>query len=145
MRFRAPCGGGAVDKQILIQGGRVTAWYSYAGLPGGRLRTELCLAMPSCDGFAGRYILRGEIPGGFGQSLDVDDVTELVLDDRFMRGSVGILTSRPARVRARPLHTVSQSEDGFEKVMQCAVVELEWPIGAKPGEVSVTLKVSADG
>jgi len=40
-------------------------------------------------------------------------------DDRFMRGSVGILTSHPARVRARPLHTVSQSEDGFEKVMQC--------------------------
>ena len=145
VRFRAPCGGGAVDKQILIQGGRVTAWYSYAGLTGGRLRTELCLAMPSCDGFAGRYILRGEIPGGFGQSLDVDDVTELMLDDRFMRGSVGILTSRPARVRARPLHTVSQSEDGFEKVMQCAVVELEWSVGAKPGEVSVTLKVAADG
>jgi hypothetical protein len=145
LRFRAPCGGGAVDKQILVQGGRVTAWYSYAGLPGGRLSTEICLAMPSCDGFAGRYILRGEIPGGFGQPLDVDDVTELVLDDRFMRGSVGILTSRPARVRARPLHTVSQSEDGFEKVMQCAVIELEWPVGAKPGEVSVTLKVAADG
>jgi len=144
LRFRAPCGGGAVDKQILIQGGRVTAWYSYAGLTGGRLRTELCLAMPSCDGFAGRYILRGEIPGGFGQPLDAEDVTELVLDDRFMRGSIGILTSRPARVRARPLHTVSQSENGFEKVMQCAVVELEWPIGAKPGEVSVTLKVAAD-
>jgi hypothetical protein len=145
LRFRAPCGGGAVDKQILVQGGRVTAWYSYAGLPGGRLRTEICLAMPSCDGFAGRYILHGEIPGGFGQPLDAEEVTELVLDDRFMRGSVGILTSRPARVRARPLHTVSQSEDGFEKVMQCAVIELEWPIGAKPGEVSVTLKVAADG
>jgi hypothetical protein len=145
LRFRAPCAGGAVDKQILMQGGRVTAWYSYAGLPGGRLRTEICLAMPSCDGFAGRYVLRGEIPGGFGQALDAEEVTELVLDDRFMRGSVGILTSRPARVRARPLHTVSQSEDGFEKIMQCAVVELEWPIGAKPGEVSVTLKVAADG
>jgi hypothetical protein len=47
------------------------------------------------------------------------------------------------RVRARPLHTVSQSEDGFEKVMQCAVVELEWPAGA--GEASVTLKVGVDG
>jgi hypothetical protein len=145
LRFRASCRGGAVDKQILVQGGRVTAWYSYAGLPGGLLRTEICLAMPSCDGFAGRYILRGEIPGGFGQPLDAEEVTELVLDDRFMRGSVGILTSRPARVRARPLHTVSQSEDGFEKIMQCAVIELEWPIGAKPGEVSVTLKVAADG
>ena len=145
LRFRSPCGDGAVEKQILMQGSRVTAWYSYAALPGGHLRTELCIAMPSCDGFAGRYVVRGEVPGGFGQPLDVDGVSELVLDDRFMRGSVGILTSHPARVRARPLHTVSQSEDGFEKVMQCVVVELEWPIGAKPGEVSVTLKVAADG
>jgi hypothetical protein len=56
-----------------------------------------------------------------------------------------VLASRPARVRARPLHTVSQSEDGFEKVMQCAVIELEWPLGAKAGEVSVTLRVAADG
>jgi hypothetical protein len=144
MRFRAPCNGGAVDKQILVQGGRVTAWYSLAGLPRGRLRTELSLAMPSCDGYAGRYILRGDIPCGFGQPLDAEGVTELILDDRFMRGSIGILASRPACVRARPLHTVSQSEDGFEKIMQCAVIELEWPVGAGAGEVSVTLKISAD-
>ena len=142
LRFRAPCAGGAVDKQILMQGGRVTAWYSYAGLPGGRLRTEICLAMPSCDGFAGRYVLRGEIPGGFGQALDAEEVTELVLDDRFMRGSVGILTSRPARVRARPLHTVSQSEDGFEKIMQCATVVLSWPLAAGRHELSVALKIT---
>jgi hypothetical protein len=145
LRFRAPCAGGTIDKQILMQGGRVTAWYSYAGLSGGRLRTEICLAMPSCDGYAGRYILRGEIPCGFGQALDAEEVAELVLDDRFMRGAVGVIASRPARVRARPLHTVSQSEDGFEKIMQCAVVELEWPVGAGAGEVSVTLRVAADG
>jgi hypothetical protein len=144
VRFRAPWHGGAIDKQFLVQGSRVTAWYSYAGLPEGRLRTELNIAMPSCDGYAGRYILRGEIPCGFGQLLDAVEVTELILDDRFMGGSIGILTSRPARVRAQPLHTVSQSEEGFEKVMQCAVVELEWPV-AGAGEVSVTLKVAADG
>ncbi|HSD53516.1 MAG TPA: alpha-amylase/4-alpha-glucanotransferase domain-containing protein [Burkholderiales bacterium] len=144
VRFRAPCRGGAVDKQILVQGSRITAWYSLAGLPGGRLRTELNLALPSCDGYAGRYVLRGDMPCGFGQPLDAEGVTELILDDRFMRGSVGILTSRPARARARPLHTVSQSEDGFEKVMQCAVIELEWPVGAGTAEVSVTLKVTAD-
>jgi hypothetical protein len=144
VRFRAPCHGGAVDKQILVQGSRVTAWYSLAGLPAGRLRTELNLALPSCDGYAGRYILRGDMPCGFGQPLDADGVSELILDDRFMRGSVGVLTSRPARVRARPLHTVSQSEDGFEKIMQCAVIELEWPVRPGAGEVSVTLKIAVD-
>jgi hypothetical protein len=144
VEFRAPCNGGAIDKHLLVQGARVTAWFSFAGLPAGRLRTELNLAMPSCDGYAGRYILRGEIPGGFGQPLDADAVTELVLDDRFMRGAVTILASRPARVRARPLHTVSQSEDGFEKIMQCATIELEWPVGPGAGELSVTLRILAD-
>jgi 4-alpha-glucanotransferase/alpha-amylase len=142
--FRAPCNGGAIDKHVLMQGGRVTAWFSFAGLSEGRLRTELNIAMPSCDGYAGRYLLRGDIRGGFGQPLDADEVTELVLDDRFMRGSLTILTSRPARVRARPLHTVSQSEEGFEKIMQCATIELEWPVGPGAGELSVTLKVAAD-
>ena len=142
--FRAPCGAGTIDKHLLMQGGRVTAWFSFAGLAEGRLRTELNIAMPSCDGYAGRYILRGEIPGGFGQPLEADEVTELVLDDRFMRGSLTVLASRPARVRARPLHTVSQSEEGFEKIMQCVTIELEWPVGPGAGELSVTLKVTAD-
>jgi hypothetical protein len=144
VEFRAPCSGGAIEKHLLVQGARLTAWFSFAGLAAGRLRTELNVAMPSCDGYAGRYILRGEIPGGFGQPLDADEVTELVLDDRFMRGSLTILTSRPARVRARPLYTVSQSEDGFEKVMQCATIELEWPVGPSAGELSATLRVMAD-
>jgi hypothetical protein len=142
--FRAACAGGTIDKHLLVQGARLTAWFSLSGVPAGRLRTELNLALPSCDGYAGRYVLRGEIPGGFGQPLDADEVTELVLDDRFMRGALTILASRPARVRARPLHTVSQSEDGFEKVMQCATVALEWPVGPGAGELSVTLRVAAD-
>lgn len=145
LRFRAPCDGGAIDKQILLQGARLTAWYSFAGLERGTFRTQLNIAMPSADGYAGRYLLRGGIPGGFGQPLDADGVAELVLDDRFMRGAIAVVASRPARVRARPLHTVSQSEDGFEKIMQCVTLELEWPLAGGAAEVSVTLKVAADG
>ena len=78
--------------------------------------------MPSCAGHAGRYILNGEVPCGFGQPLDAGAVTELVLDDQFMGGAVAVLCSSPALVRARPHLTVSQSEDGFEKIMQCATV-----------------------
>lgn len=142
--FRARCGGGTIEKHLLVQGARLTAWFSLAGVGAGRLRTELNLALPSCDGFAGRYILRGEIPGGFGQPVDADDVSELALDDRFMRGTVTLLLSRPAALRARPLHTVSRSEAGFEKIMQCVTIELEWPVGPGTSELSATLRIVAD-
>ena len=34
--------------------------------------TRLNLAMPSCDGFLGRYVLAdGSVPGGFGDALDL--------------------------------------------------------------------------
>jgi hypothetical protein len=145
VRFRAPCNGGAIDKQVLLQGARLTAWYSFAGVSHGTFRTQLNIAMPSADGYSGRYILRGDIPCGFGQPLDAAEVAEVVLDDRFMRGSIGVIASRPATVRARPLHTVSQSEDGFEKIMQCVTLELEWPLAGGAAEVSVTLRVAADG
>jgi hypothetical protein len=140
--FRAPCSFGRVDKLVVVQGGRLTVTWFLADVPEGTFRTELSLAMPSCDGYAGRYILRGEIPCGFGQPLDAEEVTELVLDDRFMGGSVAILASRAASVRCRPHVTVSQSEDGFEKIMQAATVTLSWPLRAGAHEFSVALKIA---
>jgi hypothetical protein len=140
--FVAPFDAGRVEKLVLVQGSRVTAtWFVEAAAPG-TFATELNLAMPSCDGYAGRYILNGEIPCGFGQPLDAAAVTELVLDDQFMGGAVAVLASSPARLRARPHLTVSQSEDGFEKIMQCATVTLAWTLAAGRHELSVALKIS---
>jgi 4-alpha-glucanotransferase/alpha-amylase len=143
--FVGPCDTGRVEKLVLVQGSRVTVtWFIEAGAAG-TFRTELNLAMPSCDGYAGRYILNGEIPCGFGQPLDAAAVTELVLDDQFMGGAVAVLASSPALVRARPHLTVSQSEDGFEKIMQCATVSLSWPLAAGRHELSVALKITRHG
>ena len=143
--FRGQCGPGRIEKLVLVQGSRVTVTWFLQGLADGTFRTELNLAMPSCDGPAGRYLLRGEIAGGFGQPLDVEGVNELVLDDQFMGGAVAILASRPATVRARPHVTVSQSEDGFEKIMQCATIALAWPLGAGRHELSVALRIGKTG
>jgi hypothetical protein len=140
--FRAPCGPGRIEKLVLVQGSRVTVTWFLQGLADGTFRTELNLALPSCDGPAGRYILRGEIACGFGQPLEATDVTELVLDDQFMGGAVAVLASRPATVRARPHVTVSQSENGFEKIMQCATITLSWSLPAGRHELSVALKIS---
>jgi hypothetical protein len=140
--FVGPCDTGRIEKLVLVQGSRVTVtWFVEAALAG-TFRTELNLAMPSCDGYAGRYVLNGEIPCGFGQPLDAGGVTELVLDDQFMGGAVAVLASSPALVRARPHLTVSQSEDGFEKIMQCANVLLAWPLAAGRHELSVALKIT---
>jgi len=133
---------GRIEKLVLVQGSRVTVTWFIETAHAGTFRTELNLAMPSCDGYAGRYILNGEIPCGFGQPLDAEAVTELVLDDQFMGGAVAVLCSSPAGVRARPHLTVSQSEDGFEKIMQCATVTLAWPLAAGRCELSVALKIT---
>lgn len=139
--FRALPGDGVIDKRIALQGSRLVVSYRIEGLRG-VLLTELNIAMPSCNGYAGRYILRGEMPCGFGQPLDALEVGELVLDDRFMGGALKLSCSPPASLRARPLHTVSQSEGGFEKIMQCVVLTLEWPLAQGSNEISVTLEVS---
>jgi hypothetical protein len=59
-----------------------------------------------------------------------------------MGGAVAVLCSLPALVRARPHLTVSQSEDGFEKIMQCATVTLAWTLAAGRHELSVALKIT---
>jgi hypothetical protein len=82
------------------------------------------------------------MPCGFGQPLDAVGVGELVLDDQFMGGAVAVLCSSPALVHARPHLTVSQSEDGFEKIMQCVTMALAWPLAAGRHELSVALKIS---
>ena len=142
--FVGPCGAGRVEKLVLVQGSRVTVTWFVEAPAAGTFGTELNLAMPSCDGYAGRYILNGEIPCGFGQPLDAAGVTELVLDDRFLGGAVAVLCSLPAGVHARPHLTVSQSEDGFEKIMQCATVTLAWPLTVGRHELSVALRITRD-
>jgi hypothetical protein len=141
--FRARAGGGALAKEIHLSGNTLRARYRAMEM-GGRLAIEINLAMPSCDGFAGRYFAGGGIPGGFGQPLAIAAAQELVLDDRFMGGALRIRCDPAAVLDSRPLHTVSQSEDGFERVMQCVTVTLQWPLEESGSEIAVTLEVLPD-
>ena len=110
------------------------------GLPA-RLETELNLALPSCDGYGGRYVLAdGSIPGGFGQQLALDGVQRIALDDSELRGALQIEAGHPVHLAARPHRTVSQSEAGFEKIMQAVCLTLAW--SPLPGvEQRITLRV----
>jgi hypothetical protein len=57
-----------------------------------------------------------------------------------LHGALRIEASQPVRLDARPHRTVSQSEAGFEKIMQAVCITLSWR-PASGVEQIVTLRV----
>ncbi|MCF8177449.1 MAG: DUF1926 domain-containing protein [Sulfuritalea sp.] len=105
------------------------------------IETELNISLPSCDGFGGRYVLAdGSIPGGFGQEQTFDDLRQITLEDSELGGALTLYSTQPMRLEAAPHRTVSQSEAGFEKVMQAVCIRLTWTPLAET-EQSILLKV----
>ena len=135
---RADLSANGIGKSISIDGNRLSVGYKL-DVGGTPLETEINLAMPSCDGFLGRYVVNGEVPGGFGEPYTWDNITALTLEDGVLGGKVIITTDRPVTVRAAPHKTVSQSEDGFEKIMQAVTLLITHP-PASPG-LAVVLTV----
>lgn len=143
--FSAALGELRLDKTIAVAGNSLSAHYRLAPQGNGELRTVLALAMPSCDGYGGRCMHQGEILGGFAQEFDLSPVAEFVLDDRHMRGGITLSIEPPARLTGRPYHTVSQSEDGFERIMQCIVLEIAWSLEGNQTDCTLVLRIDADG
>ena len=56
-------------------------------------------------------------------------------------GSLTLHTSHPVRLHATPHFSVSQSEAGFEKIMQAVTLTLTWPLSATPGAMLVSLEI----
>ncbi|MDT3737818.1 MAG: alpha-amylase/4-alpha-glucanotransferase domain-containing protein [Denitratisoma sp.] len=143
--FGAALDGGEVTKTLTLAGRALQVAYRLRNVPGGRFSVELNLAMPSCDGYSGRYILAdGSIPCGFGQALDLAASQRLTLDDRFLGGGLRLTASRPVDISGRPHYTVSQSEAGFEKIMQAVCLTLSWPVDAVLQELTFALEILAD-
>ncbi len=140
--FRAAVDGGGIEKRCVLEGRRLTISYRLQDTPGGTLQIEFDAALPSCDGFGGRYILAdGSIPCGFGQELAQASLDAVTLDDRALPGGIRLSMTPPGAFGARPHYTVSQSEEGFERIMQAAVIALAWPVRPGGGEFTVTLEV----
>jgi alpha-amylase len=129
-------------KTYALEGSTATVAWHCSGLAGQRLTTRLNLAMPSCDGFLGRYVRAdGSIPGGFGQPLELADATRLTLEDGVLGGSLELQTSFSAQISGRPQQTVSQSEAGFEKIMQAAEIAFTWQIPAADCTLQLQLTI----
>ncbi|HET7833302.1 MAG TPA: alpha-amylase/4-alpha-glucanotransferase domain-containing protein [Gallionella sp.] len=130
MLFHAEGPSGAISKAINLTGNRVEAEYHAMQHTDGATMSIRCLiAMPSCDGYAGRYIdANNNILGGFGSPIELNRAVKLTLDDGVLGGHLILEASQPVIIRAKPYFTVSQSEAGFEKIMQAVELEVHWPV-----------------
>ena len=131
-----------VHKTLRINANCLTAQYAFSGVPRGWFSTELNIAMPSCDGPAGRYEFQNSVPGGFGQVFEFEQLECISLADEVLGGQLTLRTSHPVRLHAAPHFSVSQSEAGFEKIMQALTLTLSWPLSTAQREISVTLEIT---
>ena len=135
---RAELRADGIIKTVSIRGNSLSVEYKIAGADKA-LETEINLAMPSCDGFLGRYVVNGEVPGGFGEPYAWQDITTLALEDGVLGGKVVLTMNPPVAVKVAPHKTVSQSEDGFEKIMQAVTLRIVHPNPLR--ELSIVLTV----
>ncbi len=143
--FGAARGDATLQKEIALSGNRIGVGYRYTGAfdASGNCGFEsaIDLAMPSCDGPGAHYLYRDVVAGGLGQPLELEGMSELVLVDNFMGASLTLRSNPPAALRARPCYTVSQSEGGFEKIMQSVTLTLAWPLDAAHANMDLTLEI----
>ncbi len=131
---------GNLAKSYRMESDRLTVSYRSQDAVG-RVEIRLNVAMPSCDGYLGRYILEnGDVPCGFGDHLELSAMRRLTLNDGVLGGNLMIETSQPLRLVARAHRTVSQSEAGFEKIMQAVELTFSWLLDGTPRELALTVE-----
>jgi alpha-amylase/alpha-mannosidase (GH57 family) len=130
MQFHAEIEQGEVTKAITLTGNRIDAQYTAKRHKGKVISVRLLLAMPCCDGYAGRYIdADNRILGGFGALLELSKTDRLILDDGVLGGHLILGASQAVSIYAAPYFTVSQSEAGFEKIMQAVEITVQFQVG----------------
>ena len=108
-------------------------------------QTRLFLAMPSCDGPAGQFFADEQSQGGFGLPIQGEKTRQIVLEDAVMGGKITLHCNPPARWEAAPHMTVSQSEAGFEKIMQALQLDFYWDLTAgKTQHIEILTEIIAD-
>ncbi|HQR51476.1 MAG TPA: DUF1926 domain-containing protein [Methylophilaceae bacterium] len=139
--FEGHAGNGAISKKLAVKDDSLQVSYRFDKMRSGLFRVEINLAMPSCDGPAGRFRIGDDIPGGFGQPLHLDAMKKIVLEDEVLGGNLRLSSSIPCQFDTYPHFSVSQSEAGFEKIMQAVTLVLTWRMGALAKGVDVELRV----
>ena len=140
--FEAALGAGWVRKSIKLDGARLYVAYGFDGVGEGVFQVTVNLAMPSCDGPAGRFRVGDEIMGGFGQLLQHAAMQHIVLEDEVLGGKLKVSVDRPVSLHSQPCFSVSQSEAGFEKIMQAVVLTFECALTAQSEKLEFSIEVA---
>jgi hypothetical protein len=147
LEFSAPLEGSAMrgakaQKKIALANNRLVVDYEFIQLPpDGIFKIEINLAMPSCDGPAGFFRVGENIHGGFGQVLALSELSGIELEDGVLGGVIHLQSSIPCEFASHPHFSVSQSEAGFEKIMQAVTLELHWPAKVLGKTLQVSIQV----
>jgi len=141
LEFVAALSGGDVHKKFSLQGNTLIAKYHFNKPPEGKFKVELNIAMPSCDGPAGRFRIGDYIPGGFGQVHYFENIDHIALEDEVLGGAAHLYVSEPCVLNSYPHFSVSQSEAGFEKIMQAVTLTLEWDSSQIKNDVIIKFEV----
>ena len=140
--YEAALGAGKVRKSIVLDDARLYVAYHLDGIGAGVFRVKVNIAMPSCDGPAGRFRVGDEIMGGFGQLLQLEAMQHIVLEDAVLGGKLKVSVNRPVSLDSQPCFSVSQSEAGFEKIMQAVVMTFECALDAQDSTLEFCLEVA---
>jgi hypothetical protein len=140
--FEAPLGAGKVRKSVVLEAARLYVAYHFNGVGESVFRVIVNLAMPSCDGPAGRFRVGGEIMGGFGQELNLAAMQRIVLEDAVLDGKLSVSVNRAVSFHSQPCFSVSQSEAGFEKIMQAVVLTFECALTGQTDTLEFCLDVA---
>jgi hypothetical protein len=142
MSFEAILAVGRVRKSVLLDHARLYVAYRFDGVADGVFRVTVNLAMPSCDGPAGRFRVGDEIAGGFGQLLQLDTMQHIVLEDAVLGGKLDVSVNQPVSLLSRPCFSVSQSEAGFEKIMQAVELTFECKLTGQADALEFCIEVA---
>lgn len=85
----------------------------------------------------------GTVAGQLGETIDVSDASGVELVDQWLGLVAGLKFDSQCGLWAFPIHSVSQSESGFELVHQSVVVQPHWIVrGDNNGRWSTTMKLT---
>lgn len=121
----------SLEKRLSVSGAVVKSDYTMSaegGKPLGNIFTvEFNFLLPGCNGPVSYVESAGE-RAGLSDSKVFGSSKELRLVDEFAATEITLKTSRPVKILAYPIETVSLSEGGFERIYQGTSIVIAAPV-----------------
>ncbi len=136
-----------VEKVVRLRAGSpdVEARYTLTNTCGQSIAAQFAVetswALLGGNGPTASGVVPGRLPFGFNEPADLPHSPELALRLGWLAMEIVLSFSAAPALWLFPLHTISNSEAGYERIYQGTCVWVRWPLALAPGESwSVTLR-----